>query len=191
MAEGTFAQLLRITRLRNQIRTSRNTSPLDSKWKYQEQFEAASIEGAIDKRMPAWPMENPYELLKPLYNLMALIYLYRTMHLPEETNWGPNSDLLRCVDDAIKLLRLVDPSSGLQTFLLMPTFIIGCAAFEVRQRQEVRTAVKRIKSYRGFKNADSTLAVLEQVWRLMDAKDPISWDWEYIAHHMGCDDLPV
>ena len=68
-------------------------------------------------------------------------------------------------------------------------FVIGCAAFEEYQREPIRKAISVVKSYMEYKNTDTALEVLEEVWRLMDAHDEQSWDWQSIAHRMGMDFL--
>jgi hypothetical protein len=67
--------------------------------------------------------------------------------------------------------------------------VIGCAAFEIEQREPIRKAIGTVKAYMEYKNSDTALEVLEEVWRLMDVKDERSWDWQSIAHSMGMDFL--
>jgi hypothetical protein len=50
-------------------------------------------------------------------------------------------------------------------------------------------AIANLKSYIEYRNSGTALQLLEEVWRLMDAKDERSWDWQSIAHGMGMDFL--
>ncbi|KAA8566197.1 hypothetical protein EYC84_008798 [Monilinia fructicola] len=93
------------------------------------------------------------------------------------------------VDDGIALLAQVPPRDPAQTLVLAPAFIIGCAAFEKRQRDPIRKAIGVVKAYMEYRNSDAALRVLEEVWKLMDEKDERSWDWQSLAHNMGMDFL--
>jgi len=120
---------------------------------------------------------------------MMWVYLWRTIYPPRTNSWLPDPKITQAVADGLKLLELVPARDPNQTILLAPSFIIGCAAFEVEQRTAIRKSIETIKDYTHLKNADRALEVLEEVWRFMDAKDERSWDWQTIAHNMHMDFL--
>jgi hypothetical protein len=124
-----------------------------------------------------------------LYKQMMWIYLWRTIYPPRTKSWKPDARIIQAVDDGIELLSQFKPSDPSQTLILAPAFVIGCAAFEKRQREPIRKAIRIVKEYMQYKNSDTALKVLEEVWRLMDAKSEESWDWQFIAHRMGMDFL--
>jgi hypothetical protein len=89
------------------------------------------------------------------------------------------------------LLAGFEPRDPRQTLILAPAFIIGCAAFEKDQREQIRKAIFIVKLYIEYKNTDAALQVLDEVWKLMDEKDELSWDWQRVAHRMGMDFLVI
>lgn len=71
--------------------------------------------------------------------------------------------------------------------MLSPLFILGCAAFEPRQRPPIERAFDDIQAYSNLGNIRPAREVVRQVWKLMDAGDERSWDWEMIMADMGFD----
>jgi hypothetical protein len=63
----------------------------------------------------------------------------------------------------------------------------GCGAFDPAQRDSVRDSTRTIKEYTELGDTDRAHELLEQIWRLMDEKDEISWDWQKIAYAMRKD----
>lgn len=186
--DGLFLYMSRITNIRNKIRQNMEAK-IDPVVDYRAFYAAAEIDAGIREWTPAWPAGDPRDAAGMLYRQMLWIYLWRTMYPPQTTNWKLDPHITAAVEDGIKLLKGFDARDPSQTLILAPAFVIGCAAFEEHQREPIRTAIRTVKSYMEYKNTDTALEVLEEVWRLMDAKDERSWDWQAIAHRMGMDFL--
>jgi hypothetical protein len=186
--DGLFMYMSRITNIRNKIRQNMDLH-IDPVVDYRALYAAAEIDAGIREWTPAWPKGDPRDAAGMLYRQMMWIYLWRTMYPPQTTNWKLHSHITKAVEDGIKLLEGFNPRDPSQTLILAPAFVIGCAAFEKEQREPIRKAIQTVKSYMEYKNSDTALEVLEEVWRLMDAKDERSWDWQAIAHRMGMDFL--
>jgi hypothetical protein len=188
--DGLFLYMSKITNLRNKIRHNMEHG-IDPVVDYRAFYAAAEIDAGIREWTPAWPAGDPRDAAGMLYRQMMWIYLWRTINPPQVTNWKPDpkNKIKQAVDDGLELLSgfgVRDPS---QTLILAPAFVIGCAAFEKYQREPIRKAIGVVKNYMEYKNTDTALEVLEEVWRLMDAHDEQSWDWQSIAHRMGMDFL--
>jgi hypothetical protein len=95
------------------------------------------------------------------------------------------------VSDAVILLDHFTPRDFSQTLLLAPLIVIGCAAFETEKQDVVRRAIGGVKLHMKDKNTGAILGVPKKVWRLMDAKDERSWDWQSIAYHTGMGFLSI
>ncbi len=186
--DGLFLYMSKITNIRNVIRQNieRRIDPIVD---YKAYYAAAEIDAGIREWTPVWPKGDPRDGAGMLYRQMMWIYLWRTIYPPQCTNWKLHSHITTAVNDGIKLLSLFGPRDPSQTLILAPAFVIGCAAFEKEQREPIRKAIAVVKAYMEYKNTDTALEVLEEVWRLMDAKDEQSWDWQSIAHRMGMDFL--
>jgi len=158
---------------------------------YKAFYAAAEIDAGIREWTPAWPAGDPRDAAGMLYRQMMWIYLWRTINPPQITNWKPDpkNKIKQAVDDGLELLSRFEARDPSQTLILAPAFVIGCAAFEEEQREPIRKAIAVVKSYMEYKNTDTALEVLEEVWRLMDVHDEQSWDWQTIAHRMGMDFL--
>jgi hypothetical protein len=186
--DGLFLYMSRITNIRNKIRQNMELG-IDPVVDYRAFYAAAEIDAGIREWTPAWPPGDPRDAAGMLYRQMMWIYLWRTMYPPQTTSWKPDPHITAAVEDGINLLKGFGARDPSQTLILAPAFVIGCAAFEDHQREPIRKAIKTVKSYMEYKNTDTALEVLEEVWRLMDAKDERSWDWQAIAHRMGMDFL--
>ncbi len=110
------------------------------------------------------------------------IYLCRTIKASR-----PSEDLTAAVDEALEFLQVLDPTGSTQAVMLSPLFILGCAAFEPRQRAPIEAAFDDIQAYSNLGNIRPAREVVRQVWTLMDAGDERSWDWEMIMADMGID----
>jgi hypothetical protein len=75
-----------------------------------------------------------------------------------------------------RLAQIVSAQGPVQTLLLVPSFIVGCGAFDLAQRGSARSYIRTIKEYTGFKGADLAFELLERLWRYMGKKDESSWD---------------
>jgi hypothetical protein len=129
------------------------------------------------------------DLVCLLYKQMLWIYLWRTIYPLKSTSWVPEHKITSAVQDGVALLESFPAKNPVQTLLLVPTFIIGCGAFDPAQRGSVRRSICAIKEYTRLPDTDLGLEVLEQLWRYMDEKDERSWDWQSIAHDMRMDSL--
>ncbi|KAM0155342.1 hypothetical protein ACHAQE_006792 [Botrytis cinerea] len=186
--DGLFLYMSKITNIRNTIRENMQNH-IDPVVNYNALYRPAEIDAGIRDWTPAWPAGDSRDLAGLLYKQMMWVYLWRTIYPPKTTFWKPDPRITKAVDDGIALLEQVPPHDPAQTLVLAPAFIIGCAAFEERQREPIRKAISIVKAYMAFRNSDAALKVLEEVWRLMDAQDERSWDWQSLAHEMGMDFL--
>ena len=157
---------------------------------YTSLYRAAEIDVGIRNWKPSWPEgDSSRDLACILYKQMMWVYLWRTIYPPKTTTWQPEYKITSVVNDGIKVLKMFPPKDPVQTLLLAPTFIIGCAAFDPAQRQPIKDSIQNIKEYTHLKNADRAMEVLQEVWRYMDQQDERSWDWQKVAHDMGMDFL--
>lgn len=186
--DGLFFLMSKITSIRNTIRSNMEQG-IDPVVDYTSLYRAAEIDAGIREWHPSWPAGDSRELAGLLYKQMMWVYLWRTIYPPKTTTWQPEYKITAVVNDGLELLKLFPPKSQIQTLLLSPTFLIGCAAFDSAQRGPIRQSIANIKAYTHLKNTDLALEVLEQVWRYMDDKDERSWDWQSVAHSMGRDFL--
>jgi hypothetical protein len=189
VSDGLFFYMSKITNMRNRIRSRMNSgmySPVDC----HSLVQAAEIDAGIRLWTPSWPVGDSRDLAGALYKQMMWIYLWRTLY-PLDYSKGskPDARITDAVNNGIKILAQFKPDDPSQTLVLAPAFVIGCAAFEKDQRASIRKAIRVVKDYMHYKNSDTALKVLEEVWRLMDAKSEESWDWQSIAHRMGMDFL--
>ncbi|KAI1122764.1 fungal-specific transcription factor domain-containing protein [Nemania abortiva] len=92
------------------------------------------------------------------------------------------------VDESLAILDSFKPSDPVQTLLLVPCFVIGCASFVPAQQERIRAAVRTVRGYTGLRNCDRVAEVLEEVWRLMArAEWAMVWDWQGVARSMELD----
>lgn len=188
VSDGLFLYMSKITNIRNKIRENMEAGK-DPVVDYTSLYRAAEIDAGIREWTPAWPAGDARDLDGLLYKQMMWVYLWRTIYPPKTTHWKPDPRITQAVNDGLTLLESFGPQDPSQTLILAPAFMIGCAAFEKEQRDPIRKAIAIVKTYTEFKNSDTALEVLEEVWRLMDARDEKSWDWQSIAHGMGMDFL--
>lgn len=188
VSDGLFMYMSKITNLRNNIR-ERMRAGIDPAVHYNALWRATKIDAGIREWTPAWPAGDSRDLAGLLYKHMLWVYLWRTVYPPQTTGWRIRRELTDAVNEGIAILGRFGPRDPSQTLVLAPAFVLGCAAFEEPQRQRVREAIAVVKAYMEYKNSDTALEVLEEVWRLMDARDERSWDWQSIAHGMGMDFL--
>lgn len=188
VSNGLSVYMPKITRLRNRIRTNINNG-VDIVVDFKLLYAASQIDSSIRSWTPDWPANDPRNLAIMLYKHAMWIYLWRTIYPPHSADWEPNEKIIQAVDGGIEVLAQFQPHEPSQTVILAPAFIIGCAAFEPRQREPIRRAIGAVKEYMRCKNTDSALLVLEEVWRLMDARSEESWDWQQVASRMGLDFL--
>lgn len=136
-----------------------------------KEWDSGQEEGSLD-----W-------LTGQLYREAAFVYLHRTIRISK-----PDEALSLRVHRGIVLLEQVsgaDPTTN--CFLLLPTFLFGCAAFETQQRERIDKVFEKLESSNDFGNVGPSKEIVDQVWRMMDRGDENSWDWETIKEHMNMD----
>ncbi|KAK8050715.1 hypothetical protein PG994_012445 [Apiospora phragmitis] len=109
---------------------------------------------------------------------------------PQPIRYPPHHDsrITVAVDESLAILESFKPSDPVQTLLLIPCLIIGCASFAPSQRSKVQDAVRAVRGYTGLRNCDLLLEVLAMVWQLMDQGEWAQvWDWQGVAQSMGLD----
>jgi hypothetical protein len=186
--DGLFFLMSKITSIRNTIRSNMEQG-IEPVVDYASLYRAAEIDTGIKEWHPSWPEGDSRDMAANLYKCMMWVYLWRTIYPPKTTEWRPEYKITEVVNKGIEILKLFPARSQIQTLLLSPTFLIGCAAFDPAQRGPIRQSIANIKAYTHLKNTDLALEVLEQVWKYMDDKDERSWDWQSVAHSMGRDFL--
>lgn len=187
--DGLFFYMSKITHLRNTIRERMRMGNEMPVVDYTILDPALNFHAGIERWKPSWPEDDSRSVAGELYRRMLYVYLWRTIYPPTASNWYVNAKIIETVDQGIELLEKFGPRDPSQTLILAPAFVLGCAAFKESQRESIRRAIAAVKAYMEYKNSDTALLVLEKVWRLMDARDPRSWDWQTIAHDMGMDFL--
>ena len=113
------------------------------------------------------------------------LYLARGSSPSPMTQYPPHSDprrLSTAVNDCLTLLEGFKPSDPVQTLLLVPCLVVGCAAFEPRQQDRVRAAIRTVRGYTGLRNCDRLAEFLDKIWGLMSRAEWASvWDWQFQA----------
>ncbi|KAF3934634.1 hypothetical protein ABW20_dc0102486 [Dactylellina cionopaga] len=142
----------------------------------------------LDEQVRSWkPSQNPLQPYRYYYGMLyqqaIWIYLFRTVQRSV-----PDPKIRNAVDEGLKCLAALPP--GLYSFsvLLMPVFLLGCAAFDVEQRPEITKKLDEMKAA-GLHNSVHAQKVVNRIWELMDAEDETSWDWEKIIQDFGYDFL--
>jgi len=183
VVDGLFGYISKIRQLRDKIRARRdqNLKPLVD---YQILSDAQAIDAGLRSWVCVQPEETPRWTASMLYRQCTWLYLHRTI-LPSV----PSPNLKAAVDEGLFYLRQLPSDSSTQSILLMPLFLLGCAAFEAEQRPEILQAFEGLESYSSLGNIKYTRAVVEKVWEMMDEGDTDSWDWETIISNQGWDFL--
>ena len=181
--DGLFGYISRIIKVRDKIRR-RMQDQLQPTVNYQLVTEACVLDTGIRSWLPAQKEDSPQHIAAQLYRQCTWIWLYRTM-FPSR----PSEKLCTAVDEGLVYLRQLPPDASTQSILLMPLFMLGCAAFLPEQRPDIRRAFGTLKRYSNLENIEPARQVVERIWQLMDAKDEASWDWETIITGMGLDFL--
>lgn len=185
--DGLFGFISRIRQLRDQIRQRRAMGK--EHW-----WDTPIIHDAfvIDNELRAWecmhPPDSPRYAASLLYRQCTWIYLYRTVQLSR-----PSPTFKQAVDEGLRYLRMLPwetDDGSTQSILLMPLFLLGCAAFEPEQRPEISAAFQRLQEWSSLGNIKYAKAIVEQVWQMMDeGREEETWDWETIIARRGWDFL--
>ncbi|KAK5684246.1 hypothetical protein LTS10_004110 [Elasticomyces elasticus] len=187
--DGLFGFISRIRSIRDLIRHRRAQSV--GRWWDADVIDAAF---AIDDALRAWkcvyPPESPRYAPSLLYRQCTWLYLHRTIQLSV-----PSPTFKQAVDQGLEYLRMLpwDTDDGsTQSILLMPLFLLGCAAFEPEQRPEISEAFQRLQKWSSLGNIRYAREIVEQVWQMMDeGREEETWDWETIIARRGWDFLVV
>jgi len=185
--DGLFGFISQIRQLRDAIRQLRAHG--SSHWWDAPIFDKAF---AIDNALRAWtcshPSGSPRYLASLLYRQCTWIYLQRTI-MPSR----PSPTFEQAVDEGLKYLRTLPWNTddcSTQSILLMPLFLLGCAAFEPAQRPEISAAFRRLQEWSNLGNIKHARIIVEQVWEMIDeGREDETWDWESIIAKRGWDFL--
>jgi hypothetical protein len=179
--DGLYKYLKKITALRDAIR-DRKARGLQPVVLYEYLSRAVDIDAAIH----SWDSKqepNTYRWVAgELFRQCTWVYLYRTIQASK-----PNLNLCSAVDRALEYLKMLPPHDSTMCVLLLPIFILGCAAFEQHQRPEIEKCFDNIQEYSKLGNIRPARRIVWRVWEMMDAGDERSWDWETIMVDMGVD----
>ena len=186
--DGLFGFISRIRNLRDQIR-QRRSEGTGHWWDDPIINEAFAIDNALRQWQCVHPVNSPRYAASLLYRQCTWIYLHRTIQVSR-----PSITFKQAVDEGLTYLRMLPWDStqdvSAQSILLMPLFLLGCAAFEVEQRPEISQAFQRLQEYSSLGNIKYARSIVNQVWNMMDeGREEETWDWETIIAARGWDFL--
>ncbi|EGC42302.1 conserved hypothetical protein [Histoplasma capsulatum var. duboisii H88] len=181
--DGLFHYISEITVLRDRIR-QRIMQGVEPSIDYQTLSEAVSIDSLIRAWEPIYPPDNPNWFAAQLYRQSTWVYLYRTI-CPSR----PSEKIAQVVDDGLLFLDKLPIDAGANSIMLMPLFLLGCSAFETKQRERIKRGFDSLQAYSSLRNIEPAFRVVEKVWRVMDHTIEESWDWEKIIEDMDMDFL--
>ncbi|KAG5297351.1 C6 transcription factor OefC [Histoplasma ohiense] len=181
--DGLFHYISEITVLRDRIR-QRIMQGIEPSIDYQTLSEAVSIDSLIRAWEPIYPPDNPNWFAAQLYRQSTWVYLYRTI-CPSR----PSEKIAQVVDDGLLFLDQLPIDAGANSIMLMPLFLLGCSAFETKQRERIKRGFDSLQAYSSLRNIEPAFRVVEKVWRVMDHSIEESWDWEKIIEDMDMDFL--
>ena len=181
VSDGLFKFISRVTALRDIVRARKNAGrePIVP-------YESLAQAFIIDADIRAWdaahdPGSSRW-VAAQLYRQCSWVYLYRSIHASK-----PSPKIIAAVHDGLQYLRMVHPQESTQAILLLPVFILSCAAFQEDQRHLLETAFDNLQAYSNLGNISVARKIVKRVWKMMDAGDERSWDWEGIMAAMGLD----
>ncbi|KAF3931857.1 hypothetical protein ABW19_dt0206077 [Dactylella cylindrospora] len=178
-----FVNISRITNLRDHIR-KRKAEGLYPTIDEVMLSQAVEIDEQVRSWKPAQTPSQPYRYYYALlYQQVTWIYLYRTVQRSV-----PDPKIRNAVDEGLRCLAALPGDEYSYSVLLLPVFLLGCAAFDVEQRPEITKKLDEMKTS-GLQNATHAQLVVSKLWVLMDEGDETSWDWERIIHDLGYDFL--
>lgn len=179
--DGLYKYLKKVTALRDTIRARRDAGE-QPVVPYPEISQACSIAQEIHEWDSKQEPNTSRWIAAELYRLCTWVYLYRSIQASK-----PTPKLSAVVDASLDCLRALPSNEPTQCILLMPLFILGCAAFEERQRPDVERGFDNLQAYSNLGNIEPAKRIVRRVWEMMDAGDERSWDWETIMCNMGID----
>ncbi|KAF2457394.1 fungal-specific transcription factor domain-containing protein [Lineolata rhizophorae] len=183
VVDGLFGYISKIRALRDKIRFRRNEN-MKPVIDYDILSDAQAVDAALRSWVCSQQPDTPRYIASLLYRQCTWIYLHRTI-MPSI----PNSKLQEAVDEGLVYLRQLPTDGSTQSILLMPLFLLGCAAFEEYQRPPIRQAFADLQEYSNLGNIKYAKIIVETAWKMMDEGNEESWDWETIIKNMGWDFL--
>ncbi|KAB8345896.1 hypothetical protein FH972_022951 [Carpinus fangiana] len=180
-ASGLWVELSNIHAIREHIRTQRNVYHYPN-WSggLEVQSDVQSLEQGLLREPDTVPGTTQHATAL-LYRASTLIYLYRTV-LPSR----PHDKISHTVQQGLKYLAQLMQNPETQGRLLMPLFLLGCAAFQSDQRQQIEVAFTKLLEQRANGNIQRAFTIVKTVWQRMDAQSEESWDWEALGDQLGC-----
>ncbi|EME81023.1 uncharacterized protein MYCFIDRAFT_204155 [Pseudocercospora fijiensis CIRAD86] len=186
--DGLFGYISRIRLLRDQIRQYRDQGV--QHWYPHVEEEAFILDELLRNWTPSCPPDTPRFVASLLYKQCTWLYLARTTLASQR-----DPQFKQAVDQGLSYLRMLpwdsdDGSGSMQSILLMPLFLLGCAAFEPEQRPEIAQAFQRLQEWSKLGNIKFARQIVEEVWQMMDdGRQHETWDWETIIARKGWDFL--
>ena len=179
--DGLFKFITRITGIRDNIR-ARKVAGLSPTVTYDSLMLAVAIDAGIRDWDPGQEENTPRWVAAQLYRQCTWVYLFRTIQASR-----PSEKITAAVDGGLDYLQILPPTESTQCILLLPTFILGCAAFNHNQRPPLEKAFDNLQEYSKLGNIKPARQIVRTVWDRMDAGDETSWDWEGIMCSLGMD----
>ena len=179
--DGLFKFITRITGIRDNIR-ARKAAGLNPTVTYDSLMLAVAIDAGIRDWDPGQEVHSCRWIAAQLYRQCTWVYLYRTIQSSK-----PSEKISAAVDGGLRYLEYLPPIESTQCILLLPLFILGCAAFDHNQRPPLEQAFDNLQRYSNLGNIKPARQIVHMVWERMDAGDETSWDWEGIMASLGMD----
>jgi hypothetical protein len=179
--DGLFKYISKITNLRDTIRDRRDGG-LQPVVAYESLSRAAEIDCSIRSWEPREERYTPKWIAAQLYRQATWVYLNRTIK-PSRAD----PEIRGAVQEGIKYLKELPPDDSTQCILLLPIFILSCAAFDRSQRPDLKAALDTLEAYSHLRNIQTARKIIDIVWDMMDRGDRKSWDWETIMAENGWD----
>lgn len=183
VSDGLFGFISKISNLRRRMR-HRIDNQIDPAMDYEGLLTADAIDTGLRSWVCPQTPGTPRYTITMLYRQASWVYLYRTAQ-PSR----PHPSLKSAVDIGITYIQELAPEPWIQSNVLLPLFLIGCASFEEEQRTEITRAFNNVLACTGLGNITFAKEVVDRIWELMDSGDDDSWDWEKIIHSKGWDFL--
>ncbi|KAF2101977.1 hypothetical protein NA57DRAFT_33791 [Rhizodiscina lignyota] len=183
VVDGLFGCISRIRKLRDRIR-ERRTQGRQPYVDFTILNDAREIDVSIREWVCIQTPDTSRWIASMLYRQCTWIYLQRTV-MPST----PSETINEAVEVGLQYLRELPSDSSTQSIMLMPTFLLGCAAFSPDHRPEIRSAFDQLQAYSNLGNIKYARQIVDCVWELMDSGDESSWDWEGIIQSKGWDFL--
>ncbi|KAI4727810.1 hypothetical protein E4T49_04456 [Aureobasidium sp. EXF-10728] len=185
----------RTRQVRDGIRYHRSTN--NTRWFKDEQLLSLAL--GVETQLRTWQSRftpnTPQYWTSLAYRQSAYVYLYRTIKpsMPSPELAQSLSDGLSYTSLALRDIARNNNSmiSWICGVLLVPLFLLGCAAFDPVHRQAVVENLDDLHACNSRTSIFHARAILEEVWSRMDAAvhgaDDDAWDWESVMKDLGVD----